>query len=212
MNVFWVLNNHSHVMYISRILLAKNSEVKVSLELRNTTAYTTLSTTKVWRLIQCIYRHCTLWKYYLIRQEYNSEWFEFRSWHIISFINRFTWNSVYYFYLWRKTSRGYYHCRVDNGPDSRVVRTHFTTKIWHVRQNLNNRFSSWGKKYDIKRIWYSNHAIACNDHITLHIYNAQYYNWKFGMVWKWEKKTWVDPTTPFGKWDQYKGRVAWSKQ
>ena len=54
MNVFLVLNSHSHVMYISSILLAKYSEVKVSLKPRKTTAYTKLSMTKVWRLIQCI--------------------------------------------------------------------------------------------------------------------------------------------------------------
>ena len=42
MNVLWVLNSHSHVMYyILSILLAKYSEVKVSLKPRKTTAYTT---------------------------------------------------------------------------------------------------------------------------------------------------------------------------
>ena len=39
MNVFCVLNSHSHVMYILSILLAKYSEVKVSLKPRKTTAY-----------------------------------------------------------------------------------------------------------------------------------------------------------------------------
>ena len=52
MNVFWGFNSHSHVMYILSILLAKYSEVKVSLKPRKTITYTKLSTTKVWRLIQ----------------------------------------------------------------------------------------------------------------------------------------------------------------
>ena len=60
MNVFRVLNSHSHVMYILRILLAKYSEVKVLLKQCKITAYTKLSTTKVWRLKQFNQRQYTL--------------------------------------------------------------------------------------------------------------------------------------------------------
>ena len=42
------------MMYILSILLDEYVEVKVSFKPRKTTAYTKLSTAKVWRLIQCI--------------------------------------------------------------------------------------------------------------------------------------------------------------
>ena len=53
LSVSQVLNSHSHVMYILSILLAKYTEIKVSLKSRKTMAWTKLTTTKVWRLIQC---------------------------------------------------------------------------------------------------------------------------------------------------------------
>ena len=146
MNVFWVLNSHSHVMYILSIVLTKHSEVKVSLKPRKTTAYTKLSTNKVRRLIQCILSHYTLWKYYLYDKNIHqcdlkhlvSSGIWSGTWHLVpgltsglqgsvnvhrgalllvpqwqcisslvfyiqtmayyrSLINRFTWNSAYYF-------------------------------------------------------------------------------------------------------------------
>ena len=42
------------MVYFFSILFAKYSDVKVSLKSRKTYAYTKLSTTKVWQLIQCI--------------------------------------------------------------------------------------------------------------------------------------------------------------
>ena len=53
LSVSQVLNSHSHVMYILSILLAKYTEIKVSLKSRKTMDWTKLTTTKVWRLIQC---------------------------------------------------------------------------------------------------------------------------------------------------------------
>ena len=41
-------------MYILSILLAKYTEVKVSMKSRKTIAYTKLTATKVWLLIQCL--------------------------------------------------------------------------------------------------------------------------------------------------------------
>ena len=54
LSVFQVLNSHGHVMHILSILLAKYTAIKVSLKSRKTMAYTKLTTTKVWRLMQCI--------------------------------------------------------------------------------------------------------------------------------------------------------------
>ena len=53
LSVSQVLNSHSHVMYILSILLAKYTEIKVSLKSRKTMDWTKLTTTKVWRLIHC---------------------------------------------------------------------------------------------------------------------------------------------------------------
>ena len=46
LSVSQVLNSHSHVMYILSILLAKYTEIKVSLKSRKTMAWTKLTTKK----------------------------------------------------------------------------------------------------------------------------------------------------------------------
>ena len=66
MSALWVLNCHSNVVHIWSILLTKYSEAQDSLKPCKSSAYTKLSTTKVWRIKPFYMLKCSGQKFTLI--------------------------------------------------------------------------------------------------------------------------------------------------